>query len=102
MPEDPLKIIRNNDPELFGQIENTANLSFADGDIPLKYKLLIAMSLDASKGAVDGVKALARRAMDEGATKEEMFEVLRIAYYITGAGSIYTAVNGLIDLFDNE
>ena len=102
MPKDPLEIIRNNDPELFDQIENTADLSFADGDIPLKYKLLIAMSLDASKGAVDGVKVLAKQAMDEGATKKEIFETLRITYYITGVGSIYTAINGLIDYFDNK
>ena len=42
---------------------------------------------------------LAMQAMSEGATKEEIMETVRIAQYITGVGSVYTAARGLKDLF---
>jgi alkylhydroperoxidase/carboxymuconolactone decarboxylase family protein YurZ len=53
------------------------------------------MALDAAEGAADGVRMLAMQAMNEGATKEEIMEAVRIAQYITGAGSVYTAARGL-------
>jgi len=57
------------------------------------------MVLDASQGAVGGVTSLARAAMQAGASKEEIAEALRVAHYITGAGSIYTAARALNELF---
>ncbi|MDI3540152.1 MAG: hypothetical protein PWQ52_1275, partial [Methanolobus sp.] len=65
---------------------------------PLKYKFLIAMALDAAEGAADGVRVLAMQALSQGATKEEVMEAVRIACYICGIGSIYTASNGLKDV----
>jgi len=37
------------------------------------------------------------QAMEEGATREEIMEAVRIAQYISGIGSVYTAARGLKD-----
>ena len=99
MPEDPLKIFEELDPELLKLVEDTTKFALADGALPKRFKLLIAMALDASHGAVQGVKALAQLAMEAGATKEEIAEALRVAQYISGVGSVYTAAHALKELF---
>ncbi len=99
MSEHPLKILSKLDPELLKLVENTRELALADGALPKKFKLLIAMALDASHGAVQGVKALAQAAMQAGATKEEIAEALRVTQYISGVGSVYTAAHALKELF---
>jgi Uncharacterized homolog of gamma-carboxymuconolactone decarboxylase subunit len=94
----PLSIIQEKDSEFFNVIEGALENALSEGSIPLKYKLLIAMALDADHGAVDGVKVLAMQAMAEGATKEEIMEAVRIANYIGGIGSVYTAANALREI----
>ena len=79
MSEYPLKIFEKLDPELLKLVENTRELALTDGALHKKFKLLIAMALDASHGAVQGVKALAKAAMQAGTTKEELTEALRVA-----------------------
>lgn len=86
------------DPELFTLLESTRELAFVENGIPLKYKFLLAMALDAANGAVNGVKFLAIQAMQAGATKEEIMQALRITQYIFGVGSVYTASEALKDI----
>ena len=62
MTENPLKIFEKLDPELLKLVDNTKELALNDGALPRKVKLLIAMALDASKEAVEGVKSLAEQA----------------------------------------
>jgi alkylhydroperoxidase/carboxymuconolactone decarboxylase family protein YurZ len=99
MAENPLKIIEKLDPELFKNAEATKTLSLADGALPRKIKLLMAMALDASHGTVEGVKALSQQAMKSGATREEIMETLRVAQYISGVGCVYTAAHAFKDIF---
>ena len=99
MSEHPLKILEKLDPELLKLVENTREFALTDGALPRKFKLLIAMALDASHGAVQGVKALAQAAMQAGATKEEIMEALRVTQYVSGVGSVYTAAHALKELF---
>jgi len=99
MSENPLKIFEKLDPELLELVENTRELALTDGALPRKFKFLIAMALDASHGTVQGVKALAQAAVQAGATKEEITEALRVAQYISGVGSVYTAAHALKELF---
>ncbi|MEZ5333781.1 MAG: carboxymuconolactone decarboxylase family protein [Methanolobus sp.] len=94
----PLNIIQEKDSEFFKNIEACRENALSEGSIPLKYKFLIAMALDAEHGAVDGVKVLAIQAMEAGATKEEVMEAVRIANYIGGIGSVYAAANALRDI----
>ena len=99
MPELPLKIFEKLDPEFLKLVQGTRDFALADGALPKKFKFLIALALDASHGAVEGVKSLAQAAMNAGATREEITETLRVAHYICGAGSVYTAARALKELF---
>ncbi len=99
MPEHPLAIFEKLDPALWNQVKNGADLALCDGALPRKFKLLIAMALDSSLGAASGVQALARQAQAAGATKEEIFEAVRVAAHICGSSSVYMAAAGLRELF---
>ncbi len=57
MTEGPLQIFEKIDPQLLRAIEGTRELALTDGAIPLKFKLLIALALDASHGATQGVRS---------------------------------------------
>lgn len=99
MTEGPLKTFERLDRELLKLVEDNEQFALSDGALPKKVKLLIALALDASAGAVEGVKALAQEAMQAGATKEEIAETLRVTQYVCGVGSVYTAANALKELF---
>ena len=99
MAENPLQTILALDPKLMGHLKQTDEFVYTDGAITKKIKLLMAMAFDAANGAVQGVRSLAQQAMREGATKEEIAETIRVAYQLSGIGSIYTASQGLRDLF---
>lgn len=99
MVEHPLKTLEKLDPELLRLVEDTQQFALSDGALPRKFKLLIALAFDAEHGAVEGVKSLAQVAMQAGATKKEIAEALRVAQYISGVGSVYTASRALKELF---
>jgi alkylhydroperoxidase/carboxymuconolactone decarboxylase family protein YurZ len=99
MAEHPLKIFEKVDPELLQLVKQTNALALDDGALPKKFKLLIAMALDASHGTVEGVKSLAEQAMKAGASKEEIVETIRVAQYISGVGSVYTAAHAFKEIF---
>jgi len=99
MPDHPLKVFEELDPELLNLVEDTRKLALDEGALPRRFKLLIAMALDASHGTVEGVKALAHAALQAGATKEEIRETLRVAQFISGVGCVYTAAHALKELF---
>jgi len=98
MPEHPLKPIESIDPKLFKLMQETQELALGEGILPRKYKVLIALALDAAHGATEGVTSLAQVAINAGATKEEIAETLRVTQYISGVGSIYTASRALKDI----
>ena len=99
MPEHPLQIFEKLDPQLFKLVRDSNELALTDGALPRKFKLLIAMALDAAHGTAQGVKSLTQAAMQAGATKEEVAEALRVAHYISGVGSVYTAAPAFKELF---
>ena len=98
MSENPLKVFETLDPELLQSVENNREFTLSDGALPRKYKYLMAMVLDAVHGAEAGVANLAQAAMRAGASEEEVAEALRVAYFVNGVGSIYTAAHGLTGL----
>ena len=99
MAEHPLKVFEKLDPELLTLVRSTNTFALADGKLPKKFKFLIAMALDASHGAVRGVRSLAEQAMKAGATKEEIAETMRVVQYISGVGSVYTAADAFKEIF---
>ena len=99
MAEHPLKIFEKVDPELLKLVRETNTFALSDGALPRKYKLLIAMVLDASHGAAAGVKSLTQQALQAGATKEEVMEALRVGHFVCGAGCVYTAAQAFKEIF---
>ena len=76
MNEHPLATMYKLDPELVSHLQQTDPLIYDDDALPKKFKLLIAMAFDAAAGAEGGVRALANRALQEGATVEEIAEMI--------------------------
>ena len=99
MSFNPLQPIKENDGALYEYVSKGRELAFEPGALGKMEKLLIAVALDASKGASNGVRSLATQAIEAGASKEQVMEALRVAAHISGASSVYTAAAGLQDLF---
>ena len=59
----------------------------------------MAMILDVTHGVDEGVRNLAQATIQAGATKEEVAEALRVAYFIDGVGCVYVAARGLSGVF---
>ena len=95
-------IKQKSDPDLLKLVKATNDFALADGALPRKIKFLIAMALDASEGAVEGVRSLAEQSMEARATREEIVETLRVAQYICGLGSVYTAAWAFKGLFVHD
>ena len=94
----PLEMYKEIDPELVSQFKNVQNLALSDGKLPAKFKFLIAMAMDIDHGTVEGATHLAHGAIKAGATKAEVVEALRVAYYIGGTGALFTAAGVLRNL----
>jgi alkylhydroperoxidase/carboxymuconolactone decarboxylase family protein YurZ len=99
MAENPMETIKNLDERLLEIVTDTKTLAFEDGDLSKKMKYLIALAVDLSQGATEGVKSIAKQAMKNGASKGEIIETLRVAYFISGVGCVYTAARALKDIF---
>ena len=99
MSGNPLDSYKKIDPELIKFFENLQDLAFSEGELPQKFKFLIAMTIDVDHGALQGAIALGKRAISAGATKEEIIETLRVAYHIGGTGALYTSAMTLQNLF---
>jgi alkylhydroperoxidase/carboxymuconolactone decarboxylase family protein YurZ len=99
MTGDPMNVLKTLDGELFGLVGASRKLAFDDGALSTKTKYLIALAVDASHGAVEGVRALTSLALKHGSSKEEVLEALRVTHFISGAGSIYAAARALEGLF---
>jgi AhpD family alkylhydroperoxidase len=98
MPDNPLSTILNIDPKLVDHMRAENDWAFADGALPRKVKLLIAIAYDAAHGAANGVTSLAQQALKAGATPQEIGEALRVAYVLSGIGSVYVASQALKEL----
>jgi len=95
MPFDPLEALGRIDPEMLKRLREQSEFVYADGALPRKVKLLIAMAFDAAHGAENGVRSLAGQARKAGASNQEIGEALRVASFLGGVGALYTASAGL-------
>lgn len=100
MPEHPLSTLRRLDPAFMNHLDGLDALVYADGALPRRIKLLMAMAFDAAHGAMGGVKALAGQAIEAGANEGEIAEALRVAFQLSGVGSLYTASIALKDVLE--
>ena len=99
MQKNPPAVIGANDHDLLDQISRARDLALTAGVLSVKQKLLIALALDAAHGAVNGVRSLALQVMQQGATRAEIMETLRVVNHVCGTGSIYTAAAALQDIW---
>lgn len=99
MSSNPLDGYKENDPKLIEQYENLSRLTYSEGALSAKHKLLIALAIDVENGALQGAIAIGKRAQMMGATKEEILETLRIAYQIGGNQALFTSAQLLKALF---
>ena len=99
MSGSPLDSYKKIDPELIKSFENVQGLVLSEGALSQKFKFLIAMAIDVDHGALQGAIALGKRAIEAGATKEEIIETLRVAYNLGGTGALYTSAMALQNLF---
>jgi alkylhydroperoxidase/carboxymuconolactone decarboxylase family protein YurZ len=77
------------DPELFKRYTDFSSLPFKQGPLPPKVKEFILIALDASVTHMfePGLRAHMRRALELGATKEELLEVCELVALIGIHGS---------------
>lgn len=99
MANDPLAVIRESDPALFATLCDMRECALGEGALSKKHKLLIALAIDAAIKSENGVRSLARQALEAGASRREIMEALRVVNYICGAGSMYAAAAALADVF---
>ncbi|OLS13293.1 MAG: 4-carboxymuconolactone decarboxylase [Promethearchaeota archaeon CR_4] len=98
MAENPLAHYRELDPDCVKNVEQMSAFALTDGALPKKVKLLVALALDATHGAVQGVKSLALQAIAVGATRAEIAETIRVACYVNGVSCVYTAAAAFREL----
>jgi AhpD family alkylhydroperoxidase len=68
------------DPAYAAALAEVRRLSVGEeGTLPVKVKELIVLGILASRGLQYGVEAHMRRALDDGATQEELFEAIKAA-----------------------
>lgn len=85
--------IAKRDPELHEAVVKIIELAMTAGALDAKTKTFIALALDAYIGSERGVMVLSNRARELGATEQEINEVLRIAYYVSGMKTLATSNN---------
>jgi AhpD family alkylhydroperoxidase len=99
MSSNPLDKYREFDPKLIEQYEKLQDISYSEGALSAKFKVLIALAIDVENGAVQGAIAVGSRALKMGATQEEIVEALRVAYQIGGNKALFTSAQVLQALF---
>ncbi len=98
MPESVHQLRETLETTLENLVEDGQRLAFSDGALETKYKMLIALALDASRGAIGRVEFLAEAATKAGASTEEISEALRVTEFMGGIGNFYTVSRAPGDL----
>ena len=85
------------DPEFYKVVSAVREKTRAAGALDAKTKTLISLALDTVLGASQGVKNLAQRARELGASEDEMREVMRLVYGVKGNQALATARSAFED-----
>ena len=93
--------VMGNDPNLINMfLQQYVNCNKRDISIPKKYRELIVMAVGMATGTETTMKVHAKIAMDNGATIDEIFEVIRIIFFTCGVTKLLPALETLGDLFE--
>ena len=86
-----LEVLRKNDPTFAGSLERT--LKEAGGELDMKTRELVKLGISSVLGQIEGVKIHSQKAIEFGASKEEVAEVVRIVFISSGVPGLYSAIN---------
>lgn len=90
-----------NDPNLLNMfLQQYINCNKKDIQIPRKYRELIVMAIGMATGTATTMKVHARLALENGATLDEVFEVIRILFFTCGVTKLLPTLETLGDLFE--
>lgn len=93
--------VMGNDPNLINMfLQQYVNCNKKDISIPKKYRELIVMAIGMATGTDTTMKVHAKIAMDNGATIDEIFEVIRIIFFTCGVTKLLPALETLGDMFE--
>ncbi len=93
--------VMGNDPNLINMfLQQYVNCNKKDISIPKKYRELIVMAVGMATGTDTTMKVHAKIAMDNGATIDEIFEVIRIIFFTCGVTKLLPALETLGDIFE--
>ncbi len=93
--------VMGNDPNLINMfLQQYVNCNKKDISIPRKYRELIVMALGMATGTETTTKVHAKLALENGATLDEIFEVIRIIFFTCGVTKLLPALETLGDLFE--
>lgn len=88
-----LGAIQRRDPQFSDSYMAMRGRILADGAIPAKYKLLMAMVTDAIAAHPDGVRMLANNARAAGASEPEVTEAVEVGYLFGGTAALVMGSN---------
>lgn len=90
-----------NDPNLINMfLQQYINCNKHDISIPRKYRELIVMAIGMATGTDTTVKVHAKLAIENGATLDELFEVIRIIFFTCGVTKLLPTLETLADFFE--
>jgi|SRR5688572_20963723 len=89
------------DPEYAAVREELRRVAVSAGALSVKVKEMIVIGILASRGLQYGVAAHMRRAVEHGATRQELFEALKAAH-VPGGGVAYSVGIRALQELENE
>ncbi len=93
--------IMGNDLNLINMfLQQYVNCNKKDISIPRKYRELIVMAIGMATGTETTMKVHARIAMENGASIDEIFEVIRILFFTCGVTKLLPALETLSEYFE--
>lgn len=93
--------VMGNDPNLVNMfLQQYVNCNKKDISIPKKYRELIVMAIGMATGMETTTKVHAKIALENGATLDEIFEVIRIIFFTCGVTKLLPTLETLGDLFE--
>jgi len=90
-----LDLLEEKDAEFTRHIKANLKNEHEDSALPAKIKLLMVMALDAAHGEHEGVKIVAERAREAGATEEEILETVKLVGNTCGIQGLYVGMHAL-------
>lgn len=94
-------LLMGNDPNLINAfLQQYLNCNKNDVNIPKKYRELLVMAVGMATGTQTTTKVHAELAIKNGATVDEIFEVIRIIFFTCGVTRLLPSLEILEELFE--